>query len=121
MDLADQYNNRYRINSTRLTDWDYGSNACYFVTICTGNRQPYFGEIIQADTLADGFASLQATHLGVLASQYWTDIPLHFPFVALDEYVVMPDHVHGILLFNKPDVGTWQLIDLAPNPGTLVR
>lgn len=119
MDLSDHHNNRFRINSTRLTNWDYGSNASYFVTICTGNKQPYFGEIIQTGSLMENVASLQATALGACASEFWTDIPLHFPFVELDDYIIMPDHVHGILLFNKPDHHTWQHNKSGPQSGNL--
>ncbi len=43
--MADKFQNKYRISSTRLKDWDYGSNANYFVTICTKDREHYFGEI----------------------------------------------------------------------------
>ena len=119
MDLADHYNNRFKINSTRLANWDYGSNASYFVTICTGNKQPYFGEIIQAEHNGDNIASLQATPLGVLASQYWEDITKHFSFVELDDYIIMPDHIHGILLFNNPDARSWQPNKPGPQSGNL--
>jgi putative transposase len=44
----------------------------------------------------------------MLAYQYWTEIPAHFPFVEMDEFIIMPDHLHGILLFNKSDSQSWQ-------------
>ena len=47
-------------------------------------------------------ARVQLTPIGKIAYQYWIEIPNHFPFVVLDEFVIMPNHVHGILTINKP-------------------
>ena len=91
--MADKFQNKYRIASSRLPNWDYGSNAVYFVTICTHNRYFYFGKI------SDG--NIQLSETGKIAMQCWIEIPNHFPFVELDEFVVMPDHVHGIVFINK--------------------
>lgn len=52
-------------------------------------------------------ASLWETDMGKIAREFWQQIPQHFPFVELDEFVVMPNHVHGILFFNKPDKYDW--------------
>ena len=80
--------------STRLPNWDYASNAWYFVTICTRDRQPFFGDIVnQTMTYSD---------IGKIAHQYWLEIPDHCPNVNLDIHVIMPDHVHGILAINTP-------------------
>ena len=95
--MADKYQNKYRIPSARLQNWDYGWNASYFVTICTQNRECYFGDIL------DG--KMQLTEIGNLAKKYWQEIPQHFPFVQLDAFVVMPNHVHGIILIDKPQNG----------------
>ena len=92
--MPDKFQNKYRISSARLQHWDYGSNAMYFVTICTQNREHYFGEI------ADGLMNLSET--GKMANQFWFEIPNHFPFVQLGEFVVMPNHVHGIIIIDKP-------------------
>ncbi len=53
-------------------------------------------------------ASLRATAIGTIAIENWISIPEHFPFIELDEFVVMPNHVHGILCINKPDKHDWQ-------------
>ncbi len=45
--MTDKYKNKYRIPSTRLQNWDYGSNGAYFVTVCTQHREHYFGDIAQ--------------------------------------------------------------------------
>ena len=119
--MPDKYQNKYRIPSARLQGYDYGQNGAYFITICTKNRMHYFGEIItssdgiETQNIASGsetqniapgsetqnIASLQMTPIGIIANEYWSKIPEHFPFVKLDEFVVMPNHVHGILVISK--------------------
>ncbi len=91
----DKYQNKYRIQSARLQNWDYGWNALYFVTICTAHRECFFGEI------DDGKMIL--SKIGEMAQKYWYEIPEHFPFVKLDEFVVMPNHIHGIIEIAKTD------------------
>ena len=118
----DLFQNKYRINSARLADWDYGSNGFYFVTICTKGKQPYFGEIQNTSLTGEetqDLASLQATEIGIKTAQCWAEIPTHFPFVELDEFVIMPDHLHGILLFNKEETHTWQANQAGPQSRNL--
>jgi len=87
------FQNKYRIASTRLQNWDYGSNAAYFVTICTHNRIEYFGDVV------DG--KIVLSEIGIIVEKYWDEIPVHFPFVILGAFVVMPNHVHGIIVIDK--------------------
>ena len=109
----DKYQNKYRIPTNRLQGYDYGANGCYFVTICTKNREHYFGDIVDKTNITgnaaetDNYPSLRGTEIGKIAEKYWLDIPNHFPFVILDQFAIMPNHIHGILIFNKPDV-SWQ-------------
>ena len=93
----DKFNNKYRIPSARLQSWDYGSNGAYFITICTKHRQHLFGEIYNNE--------MQLNDSGQLAEKYWLEIPTHFPFIELGNFVVMPNHTHGILIIDKPDGG----------------
>jgi REP element-mobilizing transposase RayT len=93
----DKFQNKYRIESARLKNWDYGWNAPYFVTICTANRVCYFGDV-QND-------EMRFSETGKMAHKCWLEIPEHFPFVTLDVHVVMPNHVHGIIIINKPNDG----------------
>ncbi len=95
--MANKFQNKYRIPSARLQNWDYGWNAPYFVTICTQNRECYFGDIV------DG--TMQLSEIGHMAEKYWYEIPEHFPYVELGVFVVMPNHVHGIIIIDKPDDG----------------
>ncbi len=48
---------------------------------------------------------VQLSEIGHMANKFWKDIPEHFPFVELDECVIMPNHVHGIIIINKPNDG----------------
>ncbi len=93
--MGKRYKNKYRTESMRLRYWDYGSNAAYFITICTKNRKHYFGEVRQGQ--------MHRTEIGEIAHQYWLEIPQHFPFVKLGEFVIMPNHVHGIIIIDKPE------------------
>lgn len=103
-----KFKGKYRIPSARRPSWDYGSNATYFVTICTKNRVPYFGTIDDAaverapDDPNDS-TRMHTTPLGEEARRCWSAIPVHFPFVRLDAFVIMPDHVHGIVVIDKSD------------------
>jgi putative transposase len=99
--MSDKFQNKYRIPSARLKNWDYGSDAIYFVTICTANRECYFGEIAETQNLASPY-QMEYSELGKIANQCWIEIPKHFPFVVLDKFVVMPNHVHGIIIIDKP-------------------
>ena len=90
----EKFQNKYRIPSARASWWDYGSNAAYFVTICTQNRIHFFGEIEKQ--------TMVLSALGKHAETCWYDIPNHFPFVQLGAFVVMPDHIHGIVIIDKP-------------------
>lgn len=91
--MSEKFNDRYRIPSARLQKWDYGWNATYFITICTSGHDNYFGKI------SEGIIDL--TEIGKMAQKYWLEIPYHFPFVKLDEFVVMPNHIHGIISIAK--------------------
>ena len=90
-----KYKNKYRIETTRLKNWNYGWNGAYFITICTQNRIHYFGEIENRE--------MQLSKIGKMAEKYWYEIPKHFPFVKLDAFIVMPNHIHGIIIIDKPD------------------
>ena len=117
--MNDIFKSKYRISSARMPCWDYGSNALYYITICTNNRINYFGEIIserniEANVETQHFASLRSTAIGETAYHNWLDIPNHFSFIELDEFVVMPNHIHGILFINKPDKMDWQVNKFGP-------
>ncbi|MBJ7882328.1 hypothetical protein [Gelidibacter salicanalis] len=85
--MSEKFRNQYRIESTRLKSWDYGSNGAYFITICTKNRIHYFGDVVGSQNIVEtqNIASLQMqlSEIGKIADQNWLSIPEHFPFVKL--------------------------------------
>jgi REP element-mobilizing transposase RayT len=95
-----KYKNKFRIPSCRLQGYDYGANGCYFITICTKNRVQYFGEVIDGE--------MQLSKIGEIAKLEWQrtfelrqDMNL-----MLDEFVIMPDHFHGIIWIGKNPYNT---------------
>jgi REP element-mobilizing transposase RayT len=112
--MNNKYQNKYRISSSRLKNWDYGNNGAYFITICTGNRKHFFGKIISIDDQNE----IQLTEIGKLAAQFWAEIPKHFPFIELGNYQIMPNHVHGILIIANKKVDDDVLETLQCNVST---
>jgi REP element-mobilizing transposase RayT len=78
-------------HSIRLRDYDYSNAGAYFVTICAFQRECFFGEIYDGNFIGN--------EAGKITKDTWMDIPQRFSTVSLDEFVVMPNHFHGILLF----------------------
>lgn len=86
---------RHHRRSIRLREYDYSTTGAYFVTICAQGRECLFGEV------RDGAMNLNDS--GCMLSEGWLKLPDKFPDVALDEYVIMPNHFHGIIVLNEPD------------------
>jgi len=84
---------RIYVKSTRLPDWDYTAASWYFVTICTRGRLPTLGQVV-GDTI-------RLSPAGQVASQEWLRAPAVRPNVSLDEFVVMPNHLHGIIVIDE--------------------
>lgn len=93
--MSEKFKGKYRIKSARLENWDYSWGAMYFVTICTQNRKFYFGDIVNGEMIL--------SEIGEIAQRCWLEISKHFTFVELNEFVVMPNHIHGIIIINNPD------------------
>jgi putative transposase len=93
---VDKYRDRYRISSTRLQKWDYGWDAAYFITICTAHMEWCFGKIIKGN--------MYLTNIGILADVFWHEIVNHSKNVRLGAFVVMPNHIHGILVLNGNNI-----------------
>jgi REP element-mobilizing transposase RayT len=87
------FKDKYRIASARLRGWDYAGAGWYFVTLCTRNQECFFGEIVEAD--------LQLSTIGDIVAEEWQKTPTIRPNVELDEWIVMPNHIHGIIVI-KP-------------------
>ncbi len=90
--------------SIRLRGHDYAGRGVYFVTICVAKNRPLFGTVVNGQMVLND--------AGRIAAGCWRDIPKHFPQVSLDEWVVMPDHVHGIITIHS--VGVKNLSPIPP-------
>src|ERR1035437_88782 len=99
--MSERFKERYRIPSTRLQNWNYGWNAIYFISLCTAGYEHRFGKITDGE--------MYLSEIGLLAKKYWYEIPQHFRFIDLDAFVVMPNHIHGILIIDKQDDGRFGL------------
>jgi len=87
--MVKKFKDKYRSESTRLIGRDYAAPGKYYVTINTFGRQPFFGKIIDDRMIL--------SDVGIIAKTCYLEIPNHFKNVKLDEYVIMPDHIHGII------------------------
>lgn len=73
----------------RLPHYDYAAAGAYFITVCVEDRRNLLGKVQDADTLL--------SPAGDVVLQTWLDLPKHYSFVELDEFVVMPNHIHGLI------------------------
>ena len=98
------FRNRYRSESTRRKGFDYSWPCSCFITICTKNREPLFGEII---TCSDNQKNIISQKMvlniyGEIVKDCWYDLPNHYEYIKLDAFSVMPEHVHGIIIIENP-------------------
>ena len=87
----DKYKNRYRIPSARAAWHDYMGGA-YFVTICTKNREFYFGKIEEDE--------MHLSEIGRYADEQFRDVSSNYPYAVIPSYVVMPNHIHAIVIID---------------------
>ena len=105
--------------SLRHPGYDYRTPGAYFVTIVTHERRSLFGRVAND--------SVEPTTMGAIAQELWLEIPQHFPHVQLDAFIVMPNHIHGLILLAwSPEVGARHAVPLPraeafgqPRPGSL--
>jgi putative transposase len=81
----------------RLKGYDYAQGGAYYVTICTQQRTCFFGDVINGQMVLN--------EAGQMIQQTWDDLPNHYPNVTLDAFVVMPNHVHGVIFIYDSLVG----------------
>ncbi len=89
------YRNKYRIESTRLKDWDYSRDGYYFVTICTQDKKCLFGDVIDE--------KMRLSAIGEIVADEWQKTPQIRNNVSLDTWIIMPNHLHGIVVINNND------------------
>jgi putative transposase len=86
----------------RLRKYDYSSSGWYFITICTQNRECLFGNIIENKMILN--------RCGLLIKKYWLEIPKHFINVELNEFQIMPNHIHGIIIKKRIVIQYHQMV-----------
>ncbi len=110
---------KHHRHSIRLRDYDYAQAGAYFVTICTHNRKCLFGEVIDGE--------MHLNNMGQAIQWIWNALPERFPNIQLDHHIIMPNHLHGILLnvgaqfitpSQPPDEGA---MNCAPTLGEIIR
>jgi REP element-mobilizing transposase RayT len=75
--------------SIRVQGYDYSEAGPYFITVCSFQSKPVFGKVVEE--------AVQFTAWGHIVQECWSEIPSHFPRVELDQFIVMPNHIHGIV------------------------
>ena len=88
---------KHHRRSVRLKGYDYAQPGGYFVTICVHGRECVLGSVV------DGCVDL--SEYGCMARDWWVQVPLHYPNVSIDTSVVMPNHVHAIIVIDELSVG----------------
>jgi len=94
LSMDDKFPQRKRL---RLKEFDYSNNFYYFVTICIDNREEFFSEINKGKSIL--------TKAGRIVEEIWRNLPKHYP-CELDRFIIMPDHIHGILILDNQYVNT---------------
>jgi REP element-mobilizing transposase RayT len=98
--MSEKFKNKYRITSARLQNWDYSTSGMYFITICTANREHFFGEIKKG--------KMHLNEIGQWVTQQWLKTFEMRPDMNLQmgEYVVMPNHFHAIIIIGDNKYNT---------------
>ncbi|MBI5635157.1 MAG: transposase [Nitrospirae bacterium] len=115
---------KHHRRSIRLKEYDYSQSGAYFVTVCAWQKENIFGEIKNAKMLLNEY--------GRLVQEHWEAIPEHFDNVETDEFVIMPNHIHGIVSlsnvgaqfiapFRKATTENQGVINHAPTVGEIFR
>lgn len=100
---------RYGRRSTRLKGFDYARDGAYFVTICTQGRERVFGAVVKGE--------MRPNECGREVARCWTWLAERYPYVYLDEYIVMPDHTHAIIVITDThDYGVHPNVTNATGP-----
>ena len=93
-----KYNpDKHARRSIRLWGYEYTQSGAYFITICTQNRDCLFGEVVKG--------IMNANEIGQMIQSVWDELPQHYPGMDVDAFVVMPNHIHGIILLTPDKTG----------------
>jgi len=100
----------------RVKNYDYSRNGVYYITICSVDRKEIFGEL--KNNVGAGLASarknIELSKIGEIVNNQWNDIPNKYSHVKLDKYIIMPNHIHGILVIDNNGIDKRE--DERPSP-----
>jgi len=96
------FKDKYLIESSRLKNWNYASGEHYFITICTKSRECLFGEITNG--------LMELSDMGQIALRQWNESFNIRKELSCDWFVMMPDHIHGIIVINDKLINTHDTI-----------
>lgn len=99
--------------STRLQNYDYSQPGLYFITICVQDRKQVFG------TIENG--KMHLNDAGYIAQLVWNTLSTRFPFIELDHYVIMPNHIHGIITITERQLASHKIFNTASATGVINR
>lgn len=112
MNTPNKYNpNIHHRKSIRLKGYDYSQAGAYFITHCVQDRRCVFGEIKNGEMILNTY--------GQIANDQWYELPKRFTNIELDGFIVMPNHVHGIIVITEPPVGA--TLAVVPNNNTVAQ
>jgi len=94
------YAQKHHRRSIRLRDFDYSQAGAYFITVCTKNRECFWGDVVNS--------KIHLNSAGQMIEKWCLELMNKFPFVKIDTHVVMPNHFHGIIIINADCRGTLQ-------------
>jgi REP-associated tyrosine transposase len=111
--ILKNYNpDKHHRKSIRLKEYDYSNPNWYYVTICTKDFKHWFGKVSGSE--------VRHNDLGKIAIKYFREIPIHFENIEIDYFIVMPNHVHGIVIINN-FVGTRDRVSLQQQFGKQLK
>jgi putative transposase len=95
----EKFQNKYRNESARARGWNYGSHKAYYITICSGGREKCFGRIVKSEY----GKHMQLSPIGQIVAEEWIRTPFLRPQmnITLDEFIIMPDHFHAIIIIGE--------------------
>ncbi len=106
----DRFQNKYRIESARA-DWHDYDGGSYFITICTKNREHFFGEIVNGEMVL--------SDIGKYAEEQFKNVSSHYPYAEIPLWTIMPNHLHAIVIidgnktkYDRRVVETWRAASL---------
>lgn len=87
---------KHHRRSIRLKEYDYSRPGAYFVTVCTHNREYLFGNVVNDEMLLSEY--------GKIVENVWYNLTNHYQNIKLDKFIVMPNHIHGIIVLIDVDI-----------------